>query len=478
MIRQQIFRSKRILAFVCIILIANFSVTNFLVNTNCHYSLGSKNFAYAVAGVDDAILIGGGIIAFLSACGVAVTYTASGGGTLNVDGVSYNVRDLVDKYGDNALKTELATGLTFSNGVFGYSQALTGLLSQFVNWVSSNYIDTPTDFSTETVTIDGHTYNKYASITGASGSAYGGLAHWNTTNGKCTLYGFTGSTFINNINAYNINNPTLRFNYDIPKYSIVFGYIDSNSNNGFYVIGSTTIDKSNLNINFNQSGVNSTYAGSASVPTANTGVTVVTGSTTADDYLNDVLGHSNVQEWGDDTNVPDPPDGGDAEDTNVTATGVIGSIVAGLLIGLGLRNAEEVGDVIPGAKDVGQEIGQTLSDIKDFITDIPNTLSDILEGIRNFLNPVLDLGQNFIMQVPQKFPFSIPWDIAAILSTFNAPAETPVMPVSIHFPGINIDWDFDIDLSDFNNIARLLRALEFVLFAVALAFVTRGVIRG
>lgn len=475
MIRQQIFRSKRILAFVCIILIANFSVTNFLVNTNCQYSLGSKNFAYAVAGVDDAILIGGGIIAFLSACGVAVTYTASGGGTLNVDGASYNVRELVDKYGDTALKTELATGLTFSNGVFGYSQALTGLLSQFVNWVSSNYIDTPTDFSTQTVTIDGHTYNKYARITGATGSAYGGLAYWSTENDKYHLYFF--DNVYKNLNDYDLNDPFLSFTIDATTYMLRFwnGYL---SNGNPRSIGGISVNKNDIDLTASQSGVNSTYAGSASVPTANTGVTVVTGSTTADDYLNDVLGHSNVQEWGDDTNVPDPPDGGDAEDTNVTATGVIGSIVAGLLIGLGLRNAEDVGDVIPGAKDVGQEIGQTLSDIKDFITDIPNTLSDILEGIRNFLNPVLDLGQNFIMQVPQKFPFSIPWDIAAILSTFNAPAETPVMPVSIHFPGINIDWDFDIDLSDFNNIARLLRALEFVLFAIALALVTRGVIRG
>lgn len=76
----------------------------------------------------------------------------------------------------------------------------------------------------------------------------------------------------------------------------------------------------------------------------------------------------------------------------------------------------------------------------------------------------------------EKFPFSIPFDLLAFFTVLNAEPETPELQGTINL-GL-VDWSIDWDLHNFDNIASLLRNLEFIGFCIALILITRRLIKG
>ena len=81
-----------------------------------------------------------------------------------------------------------------------------------------------------------------------------------------------------------------------------------------------------------------------------------------------------------------------------------------------------------------------------------------------------NMGIPFIQGISNRYPFSIPWDIANFVSRFNA-TPTP--------PAWNFDWKitigsttytkhFEGDLSDFNSLAEIFRNLILISFVIAL----------
>lgn len=81
-----------------------------------------------------------------------------------------------------------------------------------------------------------------------------------------------------------------------------------------------------------------------------------------------------------------------------------------------------------------------------------------------------------ISGLTEKFPFSIPFDLLAFFTVLNAEPETPELQGTINL-GL-VDWSIDWDLHNFDNIASLLRNLEFIGFCIALILITRRLIKG
>lgn len=81
-----------------------------------------------------------------------------------------------------------------------------------------------------------------------------------------------------------------------------------------------------------------------------------------------------------------------------------------------------------------------------------------------------------------KFPFSIPWDIAGCVNLLVASPVKPVwkIPFKIDNPAIKIDQEVVIDLSgdEWSGPVKVLRTFILILFVVALAAITRNLIRG
>lgn len=90
--------------------------------------------------------------------------------------------------------------------------------------------------------------------------------------------------------------------------------------------------------------------------------------------------------------------------------------------------------------------------------------------------PDLDLPKLVIPGLKDKFPFSIPWDLAAFYAFLDAPPEAPrfqgTLDLTIY------QWNYDIDFSSFDTAAALCRKLQFGLFVVGLIVATRSLIRG
>lgn len=96
------------------------------------------------------------------------------------------------------------------------------------------------------------------------------------------------------------------------------------------------------------------------------------------------------------------------------------------------------------------------------------------QSIQPELSVAIDSFQNmgipFIQGISDRYPFSIPWDIANFISRFNS-TPTP--------PAWNFDWNitvgattytkhFEGDLSDFNSLAEIFRNLVLISFIIAL----------
>lgn len=72
------------------------------------------------------------------------------------------------------------------------------------------------------------------------------------------------------------------------------------------------------------------------------------------------------------------------------------------------------------------------------------------------------------------FPFSVPWDIYALVSCLKAEPEIPVfdIPVKIENSEFSFDETLHIDLSDFKELAKGVRAFLKLLFLAGLVWMT------
>lgn len=89
----------------------------------------------------------------------------------------------------------------------------------------------------------------------------------------------------------------------------------------------------------------------------------------------------------------------------------------------------------------------------------------------------IDKG-SFIRDLRLVFPFCIPFDLIDCIRLFNAEPVTPKVELPIHFPIVNVDYTFTIDLKDFDGVAKICRSMFMILFIIGLVLATRPLIRG
>lgn len=105
-----------------------------------------------------------------------------------------------------------------------------------------------------------------------------------------------------------------------------------------------------------------------------------------------------------------------------------------------------------------------------------NFLTNLLDGI---INKITDLFSNIaekltLPDIKNKFPFSIPFDLISFFNILNATPVTPTLDTTINL-GIT-NWVIDWDLNNFNDLATLLRNLEFIGFSIGLILLTKDLL--
>ena len=76
----------------------------------------------------------------------------------------------------------------------------------------------------------------------------------------------------------------------------------------------------------------------------------------------------------------------------------------------------------------------------------------------------------------EKFPFSIPFDLVALVTVLSAEPEAPEFSGTIDLKVYQ--WNYDLDFSQFDTVAAVFRTAETILFVFGLIMITRKIIRG
>ena len=90
-------------------------------------------------------------------------------------------------------------------------------------------------------------------------------------------------------------------------------------------------------------------------------------------------------------------------------------------------------------------------------------------------------GEFTLSGLQEVFPFCVPWDLKALGSTLVADAKAPKFTVKLP-SGMNkkgvVYTEVVVDLKQFDDVAKILRVMELLLFCIGLVFVSRYLIRG
>lgn len=131
------------------------------------------------------------------------------------------------------------------------------------------------------------------------------------------------------------------------------------------------------------------------------------------------------------------------------------------------------GDVInntpPGGQDPGWNVGGGQGTYED------NNGNSYTINFPDFELPDLNIDWS-IQGLGNKFPFSIPFDIASLVSVLNAEPEAPRFQGTMDL-GITT-YEYDINLAQFDTVASACRIAELLLLVFGLIMITRSIIKG
>lgn len=94
------------------------------------------------------------------------------------------------------------------------------------------------------------------------------------------------------------------------------------------------------------------------------------------------------------------------------------------------------------------------------------------------VTPLPDMdAADYKVELTGVFPFCIPFDFVALLKTLDAAPRAPCFTFPVVIPALNYREDVKLDLSIFDDVAKVIRLCEKVSFILFLMFVTSKVIR-
>lgn len=161
-----------------------------------------------------------------------------------------------------------------------------------------------------------------------------------------------------------------------------------------------------------------------------------------------------------------------------TTTGQLEGDIS-ISIPLSFPVTDEIGKVITG--DV--PVTDVLQDVKVIPVDTTNdkvigkdeTISDAISGLKPIEVPKVD---EFDLSLQNFFPFCIPFDFAEFISVLQAEPQAPTFtfkfPVGYDEQMQVIYEEYEIDFSQFDEVAYWVRKMELLLFIVGLIFSTRS----
>lgn len=136
---------------------------------------------------------------------------------------------------------------------------------------------------------------------------------------------------------------------------------------------------------------------------------------------------------------------------------------------------DSIGISVP--QDLTDTITKTAEDIRTVDKDKTDTKDDTKDDTNTKPNkpsiPGLSLPE---ILFKEKFPFCLPWDVYNVFVNLVSEPEAPVFSIPFKFDRLGIDYEFTIDLSQFEEIAKVSRFFSSIAFVIFLILASRKLI--
>lgn len=128
-------------------------------------------------------------------------------------------------------------------------------------------------------------------------------------------------------------------------------------------------------------------------------------------------------------------------------------------------------------RDLSDTITKTAEDIRTVDKDKIDTKDDTKDDTNTKPNkpsiPGLSLPE---ILFKEKFPFCLPWDVYNVFVNLVSEPEAPVFSIPFKFNRLGINYEFTIDLSQFEEIAKVSRFFSSIAFVIFLILASRKLI--
>ncbi len=157
------------------------------------------------------------------------------------------------------------------------------------------------------------------------------------------------------------------------------------------------------------------------------------------------------------------------------------------------KKVSQIFDTISGTvntklQETLDEILDTLKSIRrwtiaDTVFDGLDALADIASFLKDFLTaPAAAIGTaasslgDAADMLTDRFPFSIPWDMAALVTLLSAEPQAPVFKLPIVIESYGIEEYIEIDMSQYEYLSTIMRGMLSIIYAYGILSMTTKVI--
>lgn len=146
---------------------------------------------------------------------------------------------------------------------------------------------------------------------------------------------------------------------------------------------------------------------------------------------------------------------------------------------IGISIPGDISDVADYSPDIARDISNADTIISDTTIDDTQTGDKTDTDDNNKTGtkpgglPALSLPE---VLFKKKFPFCLPWDLYSIFVILNAEPVAPKFDIPFKFDRLGIDYTFSIDLSDYDDLAKISRVSLSIMFVIALILLSRRLI--
>lgn len=152
-----------------------------------------------------------------------------------------------------------------------------------------------------------------------------------------------------------------------------------------------------------------------------------------------------------------------------TATGSVDAVNAKL--------QETLDEILDTLKSIRRwTIADTVFDGLDALADIASFLKDFLTAPAAAIGTAASSLGDAADMLTDRFPFSIPWDMAALVTLLSAEPQAPVFKLPIVIESYGIEEYIEIDMSQYEYLSTIMRGMLSIIYAYGILSMTTKVI--